>query len=129
MNIYYNGNINYSTNTNRTTVFKPKKKFSISQSCYNTQRNSKDTKIINKNRNNNSINYLYSPKNSNIENKTIVMPEYKVKLDNIKSRISNLLNVYSLLALKNINNINNNNNNKEIEEEEDISSNNNEYCC
>ena len=34
----------------------------------------------------------------------------KIKLDNIKSRVSNLLNVYSLLALKSINSTNNNNN-------------------
>jgi len=54
------------------------------------------------------------------------VPEYKVKLENIKSRISNLLNVYSLLALKNINIIYNNNNHKEIEKKEDIRSNNNE---
>ena len=105
-------------------VLNKKKNYSISQSCFNTQRNSKENKIKDKNKN--KSNYLYSPKNNKIENKTFAIPEYKVKLENLKSRITNLLNIYSLLALKNIN-ISTNNNciNKEIEEE-DINSNNNE---
>ena len=128
MNINCNGNNNFSSDANKGTVFKHKKNYSISQSCYNTQRNSKDNRIITKNRNNKSNNYLFSPKNNKIENNNIVIPEYKIKLEKIKSRINNLLNIYSLLALKNINIININTNNKEIEEEEDINSNNNEYC-
>ena len=128
MNINCNGNNNVSSDANKGPVFKHKKNYSISQSCYNTQRNSKDNRIITKNRNNKSTNYLFSPKNNKIENKNIVIPEYKIKLEKIKSRISNLLNIYSLLALKNINIININANNKEIEEEDDINSNNNEYC-
>ena len=53
------------------------------------------------------------------------MPEYKIKLEEIKSRINNLLNVYSLLALRSINVNNINNISKEIQEE-DISNKNNE---
>ncbi len=59
-------------------------------------------------------NYAYSPRN-NISEKNLIIPEYKIKLENIKSRINNLLNVYSLLALRSLNvpggehNINNNN--------------------
>ena len=36
----------------------------------------------------------------------IYVPEYKLKLDDIKSRIYKLLNIYSLIALKSINNTN-----------------------
>ena len=69
-------------------------------------------------------NYLYSSKNNSvgkiIPNKSIVVPEYTIKLENLKSRVSNLLNIYSLLALrslndtndKNIDNISNENNKK-----------------
>lgn len=46
------------------------------------------------------------------------MPEYKIKLEGIKSRVSNLLNVYSLIALRSINVSNSNNNIKEIEGED-----------
>ena len=125
INLQNNGCNNYVATTNRVTCFKQKKKYSISQSCFNTQRSIKENKV--KDKNNNKSNYLYSPKNNKIENKTFAIPEYKVKLENLKSRITNLLNIYSLLALKNINiSTNNNSINKEIEEEEDINSNNNE---
>ena len=121
MSVYNNCRANdYLSSTNK---IKHKKNYSISQSCYNTQRNSKYGKVNSNNKNNNKDNYLYSPKNNKIEkieNKNIIMPEYKMKLENIKSRISNLLNVYSLLALKNINILNDN---KEIE---NINSNKNE---
>ena len=84
--------------TNRPSDFKHKKNYSISSSCYNTQRN------LNKS---NKKNNVYSPKNDmnkiNSDEKTIVIPEYKIKLENIKSRINNLLNVYSLLALRALN--------------------------
>ena len=133
-NIYINnGSLtsNILTNTNRSSVIKHKKNYSISTSFYNTQRNSnKETKfnIKNKFNNNNKNNYLYSPKKNRNEknfsnnNKSIVVSEYKIKLDNIKSRVSDLLNVFSLIALKSINFTNNidvqkeeNNNNNEHE--------------
>ena len=60
----------------------------------------------------NKNNSLYSSPNNRIEkyinNKSVVIPELTVKLENIKSRVSNLLNIYSLLALRSINNNNNN---------------------
>ena len=100
---------------------KHKKNYSISTSCYNTQRNSKETKINTKNKNNKN-NYLYSPKKNKIEknmnnNKSLIVPEYKIKLENIKSRVSELLNIYSLLALRSIN-INNGCGKNEIHDEE-----------
>ena len=60
---------------------KHKKNYSISMSCYNTQRAIKDTKFNPKNRNNKN-NYLYSPKKNNIgkninNNKENIKPEYK----------------------------------------------------
>ena len=61
--------------------------------------------------NNNKSGYLYSPKHKRIESKTIVIPEYKVKLESLKSRITNLLNVFSFLALKSVNDANDNNRN------------------
>ena len=78
--------------------------------------------LILKNKNNKN-NYLYSPKKNKIgkninENKSIIVPEYKVKLDNIKSRVTELLNVYSLIALRSINNTNENNQNVQEEENE-----------
>ena len=100
-----------------------KKNYSISTSCYNTQRYSKETKFNTKNKNNNKNNYLYSPKknksNKNVNtNKSIIVPEYIIKLDSIKDRVTNLLNIYSFLALRSINNSNNNHNNKGIQIEE-----------
>ena len=116
-----NGNQNLTSNTNRSSAVKHKKNYSLSSNIYNTQR------IINQNRlnlkNNNSKkmknrknsknfkkkkkNSLYfSPKNKKEifkANKSIEIPEYTIKLESIKSRVSNLLNVYSLLAIKSIN--------------------------
>jgi hypothetical protein len=75
---------------------------SISSSISGIQRTSKE-----------NINYLYTAQNNRIgkylKNKSIIVPEYTMKLENIKSRISNLLNIYSLLALRSINSTNNNN--------------------
>ena len=102
MNVH-NEYFNISPKTNRPLVLKNKKNYSISQSCYNTQRNSEDFKINIKHNNSNKYNILNSSKNNKNQNKTLVMPEYRVKLENIKSRVINLLNIYSLLALKNIN--------------------------
>ena len=48
--------------------------------------------------------------------KPIIVPEYKIKLDAIKSRIYKLLNIYSLIALKSINNNSNGNNNNAYDE-------------
>ena len=117
-----NEKTNAISSTTRSSMMKHKKNYSISTSCYNSQRN-KENKFNIKNKNNKN-NYLYSPKKHTIENKinnnkTILIPEYKVKLDNIKSRVIDLLNIYSLLALRSINNsnennINNGNNEKEI---------------
>ena len=110
-----NGNSYYANNTNRSSVMQHKKNNSISSCCYNTQRyNNNDSKMTKyKNGYNNKNNYLYSPKKSKIgkyiNNKSVVVPEYRVKLDNIKSRVVYLLNIYSLLALKSVNNINSNN--------------------
>jgi hypothetical protein len=70
--------------------------------------------------------YLYSPKHNREESKTIVMPEYKVKLERIKSRVISLLNIYSLLALKSAND-NNSGNDREIQEE-NINLEKNEIC-
>ncbi len=50
-----------------------------------------------------------SPKHKRIESITIVIPEYKVKLESLKSRIINLLNVFSFLTLKSVNDTNSNN--------------------
>ena len=59
---------------------------------------------------------MYSAQSNRIEkyikNNSIIVPEYALKLENIKSRISNLLNIYSLLALRSLNNNSNKNNNK-----------------
>ena len=101
---------------------KHKKNYSISMSCYNAQRAIKDTKFNPKNKNNKN-NYLYSPKKNKIgkninENKSIIVPEYKVKLDNIKSKVTELLNVYSLLTLRSFNNTNENIQNVQEEEDE-----------
>ena len=123
INKYNDGCYNYISNTNRPSVIKHKKNYSISSSCYNTQRNS--TSRMNAKSKNSNSGYLYSPKHNRAENKTIAMPEYKVKLEKIKSRVISLLNVYSLLALKSAND--NNGNDREIQEE-NINLEKNEIC-
>ena len=111
INIHSSGYRNLMDSTSRPSVTKHKKNYSISSSCYNTQRNS-TSKMNPKNKNNNNKSgYLYSPKHKRIESKTIVIPEYKVKLESLKSRITNLLNVFSFLALKSVNDANDNNRN------------------
>ncbi len=131
-----NGSIasNMLTNTNRSSVIKHKKNYSISTSCYNTQRNSnkekeKENKSNTKNKpyNNNKNNYLYSPKKNQIEKcintkKSLVVSEYKIKLDNIKYRVSELLNIFSLIALRSINITNNKEAQEEDNNEHDIDS-------
>ena len=123
-----NGNPNLTSNTNRTSVYNHKKNNSISSSIYNTQRTIKQNRLNLKYKNNKNKkkNNLYSSPNNEVEiyqeNKSILVPEYTIKFENIKSRVSNLLNIYSLLALKSINEINN----KDIEENEEIEINGNE---
>ena len=99
-------------------VLKHKKNYSISTSGCNSQRYLNEVKIDLKN---NKKNYVYSPKNdiNNINEKTIVIPEYQIKLENIKSRINNLLNVYSLLALRSLNITNGDNNNENLNKKEE----------
>ena len=123
LNKYNDGCNNYIASTNRPSVIKHKKNYSISSCCYNTQRNSSSR--MNAKSKNSKSGYLYSPKHNRAESKTIVMPEYKVKLERIKSRVISLLNVYSLLALKSAND--NNVNDREIQEE-NINLEKNEIC-
>jgi len=103
MKFYSNGeNNNFASS--RPSTFKHKKNYSISSSGYNSQRYLNEVKIDLKSSKNDK-NCVYSHKNNmdNINEKTIIMPEYKIKLENIKSRINNLLNIYSLLALRSLN--------------------------
>ena len=129
-----NGNQNLTSNTNRSSAVKHKKNYSLSSNIYNIQRTIYQNRLILKNNNKNSKknknkkkkNLYYFPKTKAEifkENKSIEIPEYTIKLENIKSRVSNLLNVYSLLAIKSIND------NKEkdisIKQEADINGNKN----
>ena len=113
MKMYNNENENNNLISNRAPAFKHKKNYSISTSGYNSQRYLNEVKIDLKNNKNNKKNFVYSPKNdvNKINEKTVVIPEYQIKLENIKSRINNLLNVYSLLALRSLNISNEDNNN------------------
>ena len=101
--------------TNRSLDMKHKNSYLIS-SRVNTQRISKDNKIntkniiIDLNSEQNNINKLKHG------SKPVIVPEYKIKLDAIKSRIYKLLNIYSLIALKSINNNSNGNNNNAYDE-------------
>ena len=108
---------NMKNNTSRSSVNKAKKNYSISSSYDKTQKNNKDINMM-KYKNNKKYNYLYSPKRSQIgkslNSKSVFIKEDKVRLDNIKSRVTELLNVYSLLALRALNDIAENN---EIKEE------------
>ena len=117
-----NGNPLFLTNKKAPFV-KHSKNNSVSNNINlgNTQRKSEDNKIsLNFKNKENKNEYLYSIKNNsarkNFTNKSIIVPEYSIKLENIKSRVSNLLNVYSLLALRGLNDTNelkNDNINKE----------------
>ena len=108
---------NMKNNTSRSSVNKAKKNYSISSSYDKTQKNNKDINMM-KYKNNKKYNYLYSPKRNQIgkslNSKSVFIKEDKVILDNIKSRVTELLNVYSLLALRALNDIAENN---EIKEE------------
>ena len=107
----FNANI-YSGNTsNRGLTIKHKKNNSLSSSCYNPNRDNKEYKMNYKDKKYN--NYIYSPKKKkigkNLNSKSVVIPEYRIKLDSIKSRVTELFNVYSLLAIRSINISNENN--------------------
>jgi len=116
-NYVNNEKANIINNTSRSSVNKPKKNYSISSSYDKTQKNNKDINLL-KYKNNKKYNYLYSPKRNQIgkslNSKSVFIKEDKAKLDNIKSRVTELLNVYSLLALRALNDIAENN---EIKEE------------
>ena len=111
-----NEKINIANNTSRSSVNKSKKNYSISSSYDKTQKNNKDINTM-KYKNNKKYNYLYSPKRNQIgksmNSKSVFFKEDKVMLDNIKSRVTELLNVYSLLALRALNDIAENNEKKE----------------
>ena len=113
MKVYNNTNNNYISS--RPSAIKHKKNYSISSSCYNTQRYINEPKIDSKNKSIKKGNVYSSKNDGNIinanEEKTIVIPEYKIKLENIKSRINNLLNIYSLLALRSLKSPNGEHNN------------------
>ena len=101
---------NIKIDINRSLDIKQKKFYSNS-SRVNTYKKSQENKINNQKNKNININIdLYSnKKNINLKksgNNSIYVPEYKIKLDGIKSRIYKLLNIYSLIALKSINNAN-----------------------
>lgn len=113
-----NGNQNLTSNTNRSSAVKHRKNYSLSSNIYNTQRTINQNRFDLKNKNykksknrkiikNKKKNNLYFSPKSKVEifkgNKSIEIPEFTVKLENIKSRVSNLLNIYSLLAIKSIN--------------------------
>ena len=102
MKIYNNEYNNLMSS--RPLTYKHKKNYSISSSCYNSQRYLNVPKNEQKNKTNKKSNIYISKNNTNdINEKTIIIPEYKLKLENIKSRINNLLNIYSLLALRSLN--------------------------
>ena len=102
---------NIQLNTNRSLDIKHKKAYSNSSRLTN-HRIEKSNKI-NINNKNININIDLFSEEKNIEKKEIIgnnavsIPEYKLKLEAIKSRIYKLLNIYSLIALKSINNTNN----------------------
>ena len=97
--------------TNRSLDMKHKKSYII-PSRSNTQRRS--TKKINDK--NNIVDLNSKQKNINelkYGNNPVIVPEYKLKLESIKSRIYKLLNIYSLIALKSLNNNSDDNNNND----------------
>ena len=108
LNMKVYNNTNNDNKSSRPSAIKHKKNYSISSSCYNTQRYLNEPKIDSKNKSIKKGNIYPSKNEGNIinanEEKTIVIPEYKIKLENIKSRINNLLNIYSLLALRSLKN-------------------------
>ena len=109
---------NIKIDINRSLDIKQKKFYSISS------RDNNNRKINPKNKNIN-INIDLCPKKKNqslkkFENNSVIVPEYKIKLDDIKSRIYKLLNIYSLIALKSVNNSNDISKIKDINENDKI---------
>ena len=98
--------------TNRSLDMKYKNSYLIS-SRINSKIKSKDKKINIKNKNINiNLNSVQeNVKKQKYENNQLIFSEYKLKLEAIKSRIYKLLNIYSLIALKSINNNSSNNHN------------------
>ena len=112
-----NENINLVSNTFRSSAFKHKKNNSISLCNFNTKRNNKDNKL-NLQEKDNKNNIYYSPNNrigKSLNHNSVIVQEYTLKLESIKSRVSNLLNIYSLLALRSMNDTNNIIQNKEVD--------------
>ena len=114
---------NIKIDINRSLDIKQKKFYSIS-SRDNNHRKRQENKINPKNKNIN-INIDLCPKKKNqslkkFENNSVIVPEYKIKLDDIKSRIYKLLNIYSLIALKSVNNSNDISKIKDINENDKI---------
>ena len=104
-NINKNGKKNRMANKNNSTLIKEIKNNSVFSSFHNIHKNKNENKeyLIN--------NYLYSPKNNignYLKNNDIVVSDYSINLKKIKARMSNLLNVYSLLALRSLNVLNDN---------------------
>ena len=83
-----NYSMNKSSMTNRAQFTTNKKNSSISLNYPKSMRQMNDIEFKNNE---------YVPK---------IIPDYKIKLDKIKSRVIDLLNVYSLIALRSINDIN-----------------------
>ena len=109
VNTYFNGNIkNFKSISNRNSL--AEKKIFSPRCCYNTQRIKNNNLIgdvnniyFNNNDNFNSAkSYKIQSRFSN-DQKMTKMLDYRYKLEKIKSRVLNLLGVYSLLALKTIN--------------------------
>lgn len=97
--------------TNRSLDLKHKNQYLIS-SRVSTYRKSNENNI---NISNNNINMDLDSERKiknekNFGNNSIIIPQYKLKLEAIKSRIYKLLNIYSLIALQSINNNNNDSN-------------------
>ena len=112
---------NIKIDINRSLDIKQKKFYSNS-SRVNTYKKGQENKINQKNKNINiNIDLCSNKKNINLKkigNNSIYVPEYKIKLDDIKSRIYKLLNIYSLIALKSINNSNEINKSNDINEKD-----------
>ena len=110
---------NIKIDINRSLDIKQKKFYSNSS---RVNKKSQENKINQKNKNINiNIDLCSNKKNINLKkigNNSIYVPEYKIKLDDIKSRIYKLLNLYSLIALKSINNSNEINKSNDINEKD-----------
>ena len=104
-------NNNQVNNGNPLLLSNQFKNNSISSNIYSTHRSSEKDKISTYIKNKNQKNEYFKNKSvGKISEKSILVPEYSIKLENLKSRVSNLLNVYSLLALRSLNITNDRNN-------------------